>query len=50
MPEPDIPADLPQSSIPKPSEEDHIIKELHIKYGELKTTMSPECIAIQNDF
>ena len=37
----DIPADLPQSSIQKSAEEDHLIKELHIKYGELQTNMSP---------
>ena len=45
----DIPADLPQSSIPKPTEEDHLIKELHIQYGNLQTNMSPLCIVLQND-
>ena len=45
----DIPADLPQSSIQKSAEEDHLIKELHIKYGELQTDMSPECITLQNN-
>ena len=46
----DVLADLPQSSIPKSSEEDHLIKEIQIRYGELQTNMSPECIALQNDF
>ena len=45
----DIQADLPQSSIPKPTEEDHLIKELHIQYGNLQTNMSPLCIVLQND-
>ena len=31
------------------TEEDNLVKELHIKYGELKINMSPACIKLQHD-
>ena len=45
----EIQADLPQSSIPKSTEEDNLVKELHIKYGNLQINMFPACVQLQHD-
>ena len=45
----EIQADTPQSSLPTSTEEDNLVKELHIKYGNLQINMSPACIKLQND-
>ena len=46
---PEIQADIPQSSPPRSIEEDNIVKELHIQYGNLQINMSPACIELQHD-